>query len=42
MNSLEKYNLLKKRFEEDDIKKLIQLETKNDTQTLIPSRRPVD
>ena len=35
---LKKYNLLKKRFEEDDIKKLIELETKNDAQTLIPSR----
>ncbi|GAB4160330.1 MAG: hypothetical protein Tsb0033_16130 [Winogradskyella sp.] len=35
---LEKYNLLKKRFEEDDIKKLIELETKNRAQTLIPSR----
>ncbi len=35
---LKKYDLLKKRFEEDDIKKLIELETKNDAQTLIPSR----
>ncbi|WP_299095351.1 Wadjet anti-phage system protein JetD domain-containing protein [uncultured Winogradskyella sp.] len=35
---LEKYNLLKKRFEEEDIKKLIELETKNNSKTLIPSR----
>lgn len=35
---LEKHDLLTKRFEEGDIKKLIELETKNNTQTIIPSR----
>lgn len=35
---LEKYDLLTKRFEEDDIKKLIELDIKNKAQTLIPSR----
>lgn len=36
---LEKHDILKKRFEEEDIKKLIELEAKNEEQTLIPSRK---
>lgn len=35
---LDKHNLLKKRFEEADIKKLIELDTKNKEEILIPSR----
>jgi len=35
---LEKHDLLKKRFEEEDIKRLMELKTMNEEQTLIPSR----